>query len=117
MTARSILSWPGFMQTLLSQARLTARLMREPRVSAWTKAMLVGAGAYLVSPLDFIPDVLPVLGQVDDLAIVLIALRTFIGLCPESAVTYHKAALEQRQPYAPMAASDVVIDAEWRREK
>jgi uncharacterized membrane protein YkvA (DUF1232 family) len=116
MTVRSLLSWPGILQTFASQARLAIRLMREPRVSTWTKAMLVGAGLYLVSPLDFVPDVLPVLGQVDDLAIVLVALRTFIGLCPESAVTHHRAALERRQPYSPMTASDVVIDAEWRRE-
>jgi uncharacterized membrane protein YkvA (DUF1232 family) len=79
--------------------------------------MLVGAGVYLVSPLDFVPDVLPMLGQVDDLAVVLIALRTFIGLCPESAVTHHRLALEQREPYSPMTAADVIIDAEWRREK
>ena len=117
MAVRSLLSWPGFLQTLLSQARLAVRLIREPRVSMLTKSMLIGAGLYLVSPLDFVPDVLPVLGQVDDLAIVLIALRTFVGLCPESAVTYHRTALEQRQPYSPMTASDVVIDAEWRREK
>jgi uncharacterized membrane protein YkvA (DUF1232 family) len=117
MAVRSLLSWPGLLQTLLSQARLAARLMREPRVSMLTKAMLVGAGAYLISPLDFVPDVLPVLGQLDDLAVVLIALRTFIGLCPESAVAHHRTAIERRVPYSPMTASDVVIDAEWRREK
>jgi uncharacterized membrane protein YkvA (DUF1232 family) len=117
MAVRSLLSWPGLLQTLLSQARLAARLVREPRVSMLTKALLVGAGLYLVSPLDFLPDVMPLLGQVDDLAIVLIALRTFIHLCPASAVTHHRTALEQGQPYSPMAGADDFIEAEWKREK
>src|SRR5215831_10516815 len=45
--------------------RLYWRLLRDGRVSIWPKAMLLAAAAYVVLPFDFIPDVVPLLGEVD----------------------------------------------------
>jgi len=101
---------------LLAQARLAVRLLREPRVPALTKAVPVAAGLYLISPLDFVPDVLPFLGQIDDLALALIALRVFVHLCPEPTVVHHRQAITQGHPCSPMSATEDVIDAQWRRE-
>ena len=47
--------------------KLLYRLFKDSRVPKAEKALLVGAIVYIVSPLDFIPDVIPFIGQVDDL--------------------------------------------------
>jgi uncharacterized membrane protein YkvA (DUF1232 family) len=113
---RSLMSWPGLLRTLFSNARLAWRLLREPRVPIWAKAVPVAALVYLVSPLDFIPDVMPFVGEVDDLAVVLIALQAFLSICPSRAVLFHREALAQGQRFTPMPATGEVIEAEWRRE-
>jgi uncharacterized membrane protein YkvA (DUF1232 family) len=118
MVAR-VTSWlwrPASLRVLFSQMRLVSRLLREPRVSVLAKAVPLLAGLYLISPLDFVPDLVPLLGQVDDLALILLALTVFLRLCPPVAVAFHRGAIAEGRPYAPMAPVDDVIDAEWRRE-
>jgi uncharacterized membrane protein YkvA (DUF1232 family) len=68
----SWLSWPSLVRTLVSHLRLTVRLLREPGVPLLTKAFPILAALYVISPLDFVPDFLPVLGQIDDLGVILI---------------------------------------------
>ena len=118
MAARvnSWLSLPGLLRTLLTQVRLAVRLLREPRVPRLVKALPILALLYVVSPLDFIPDVIPVLGQLDDLGVFLVSLEVFLGLCPPGAVTFHRAAIAGGRPYTPMAPADDIIEAEWRHE-
>ena len=112
-------SWlwrPRLLMTLFSHARLALRLLREPTVPAFAKAVPLFAGLYLVSPLDIVPDIFPLLGQVDDLTLVVAALAAFVKLCPSAPVAFHRTALAEGRPYSPMSAADTVIDAEWRRE-
>ena len=116
MATRSLTTWPGLVRSFLSYGRLALRLLREPNVPIWTKALPIAAAVYLVSPLDVIPDVLPLVGQIDDAAIALIALRLFVYLCPLPAVTFHRDAIAQGRPFSPMPLDGKVIDAEWRRE-
>lgn len=107
---------PKLLWTLCSHVRLASRLLREPRVPHRAKAVPLLALLYLVSPLDLIPDALLVLGQVDDLSLLLAAFGAFSRLCPAAAVAFHRAAIAEGRPYTPMAPADDVIDAEWRRE-
>jgi uncharacterized membrane protein YkvA (DUF1232 family) len=107
---------PGFLLTLLSRARLAARLLREPAVPWAPKAVPLLAAFYLVFPLDAVPDLLPVLGQLDDLGIALLALEVFLRLCPAAAVAFHRAALAAGRRYGPMPPTADVIDAEWRHQ-
>ncbi len=110
----SWLSRPSLLRTLITRARLTVRLLREPRVPLVLKAVPVLAVCYIVFPLDVVPDVLPVLGELDDLGVLVIAVEAFLLLCPAAATEFHRAALAQGSRYCPMPLSGEVIDAEFR---
>ena len=49
-------------------------VMQKPDVPAATKAVIMGALGYLIAPLDFLPDLMPVLGYTDDLGAITFAL-------------------------------------------
>jgi len=111
----SWLTRPRTLATIWTEARLALRLVREPVVPAFTKLLLVVPAAYLLSPLDLLPDLVPGLGQLDDLAVVLLALKAFVTLCPPNGVAFHRRALQNGRPFSPMPPEEVVIDAEWKR--
>jgi uncharacterized membrane protein YkvA (DUF1232 family) len=75
--------------------RLVWALLRDGRVPAPQKLILVGIGAYLFFPIDLIPDFVPVLGQLDDLAVVLLGLDLFIRSAPVAIVEEHLAKISQ----------------------
>lgn len=69
--------------------KLLWRLARDPRVPARTKATLFLLGGYLASPIDLIPDALPGIGQLDDIAIVAFVLDQMLNRVPEEIVREH----------------------------
>ena len=75
----------------IDQIRLTWALLRDPRVPLWAKAIPVLGIIYVLSPLDFIPDVIVGLGQLDDLAIVIAGMRLFAAVVPADIVEQHRA--------------------------
>jgi uncharacterized membrane protein YkvA (DUF1232 family) len=54
------------------------RLLADPRVSRRRKLMLVGLIGYLAFPFDLVPDFIPVAGQLDDVIVVGLVLRSFV---------------------------------------
>lgn len=78
---------------LPNYARLSAALVRDPRIPAGSKAMLVAGGAYLVSPIDLVPGFIPVAGQLDDLYVVLTGLRQAIRTSPPDVIEEHFASV------------------------
>jgi uncharacterized membrane protein YkvA (DUF1232 family) len=64
--------------------KLAWRLGKDPMLSKARRATVVAAAGYLVSPIDLVPGFVPVLGQLDDLAFALAALRLALdGLHPD----------------------------------
>ena len=61
-------------------------LFRDARVSLPLKAGLLGVLAYVASPIDIIPDFIPVIGMVDDLVLLLAGLDMFVRLAPPEVV-------------------------------
>lgn len=79
-----------FLTHLPNFIRLYWRLFMDKRVSLLPKAIVVAAIAYVVSPFDLIPDIaIPFIGSIDDVAIVALALRAFVPLCPRHVVEEH----------------------------
>jgi len=90
----ALLVW---LQDVARQARLAWRLICDQRVPMWTKLVPSAALVYVISPVDFIPAaVMPGLGQLDDLAVLLIGVKLFIELAPPEVVREHLLALGAR---------------------
>jgi uncharacterized membrane protein YkvA (DUF1232 family) len=83
------LGWAAFVP-LASRApdygRLLWALVRDERIPAVSKAILVGAAAYTVLPVDLIPDALPVLGRIDDVVLVILAVDLFLETIPRGVL-------------------------------
>lgn len=85
-------------------AKLAYCLLRDERVPAAPKAALLGALGVVVSPLD-LPAWIPVLGELDILALSILAVKVFVDACPDELVAEHEAALKR---------GDSVFDEDWR---
>ena len=101
----------GVLQEFIKQAKLVGRLIADPRVNALLKLIPIASIIYLVSPVDLIPGaVVPLLGALDDAAVVWIGTTLFIELCPQDVVQEHKDALN----LVNSSDSGEIIDAETR---
>lgn len=89
-----------------SFAKLYWRLFRDRRVSLLPKALLVLVGIYLLSPLDVIPEFLPVVGAMDDLAVGATGLWLFVRLCPPPVVREHVTTIAAETRSLGAAAGD-----------
>lgn len=68
-------------------------VLQKPEVPAKDKALIMGALGYLISPLDFIPDLTPVLGYSDDLVAITFALLKVQGYIDDEVKAEAKALL------------------------
>ncbi|MDB5049038.1 MAG: hypothetical protein JWO30_2109 [Fibrobacteres bacterium] len=64
-------------------------LSKDPRIPSRDKAVLAGMLALVVSPFDIIPDFIPVLGQLDDLMILLLMLDYACNRVPDEVLREH----------------------------
>jgi uncharacterized membrane protein YkvA (DUF1232 family) len=82
---RRLLGWAAFLP-LASRApvygRLFWELVRDERTPAGRKALLAGALGYLVLGRDLVPDDLPIIGGIDDLVVVILAVDLFLDGVP-----------------------------------
>jgi uncharacterized membrane protein YkvA (DUF1232 family) len=85
-------------------AKLAYCLLRDPRVPVAPKAALVAALALIVSPVD-VPAWIPVVGELDALALGVLAVKVFIEACPEPLVQEHRAAIKRK---------DSIVDRDLR---
>jgi uncharacterized membrane protein YkvA (DUF1232 family) len=79
----------GLLMFLPNFVMLLGRLLKDSRVPLAEKALFAAAIVYVISPLDFIPDVFPFIGQVDDLYVVALSLLRLINRTDVSIVRQH----------------------------
>jgi uncharacterized membrane protein YkvA (DUF1232 family) len=85
-------------RVLTRDGRLAWRLMRDPRTPLKAKLYLAAAGVYLVSPVNLVTEWVPILGQLDDIAVLTLAFEMFFRNIPPWLKAEHEAALGRRPP-------------------
>jgi uncharacterized membrane protein YkvA (DUF1232 family) len=80
----------GVLRDFVMRLKLITRLMGDNRVNFFLKILPLASVAYLFWPIDLIPGVvLPVIGVLDDAAILWIGTSLFVELCPTDVVKEH----------------------------
>lgn len=99
----------GALFEMWTEIQLAWRLFRDDQVPMLLKAVPLLGLIYVISPVDFLPDVIPVLGQMDDLAVIAFAVKTFVDLAPQNRVAFHRAELGHTK-----TDDDKTIDGSYR---
>jgi uncharacterized membrane protein YkvA (DUF1232 family) len=101
---------PSVIFEIWRSMQLVWRLMADPRVPLLPKMIVPLVALYVLSPLDVVPDVLLVLGQLDDIALLFFGTKMFINLCPPDVVMEHRRALGGGTEFT----SDEYVDGTYR---
>ena len=107
----------GVLTEILHNAQLAWHLLLDRRVGLLLKLIIPGLMlGYLIFPVDLLPDFIPALGQLDDLAILALGIKIFIELCPKGIVREYRgewAGTPSAGPAEPTDNGDT-IDADYR---
>jgi uncharacterized membrane protein YkvA (DUF1232 family) len=84
---------------------------RDPRVAWYAKALSIAVAGYALSPIDLIPDIIPLLGYLDDLILVPAGILLVIRLIPPDIMAEHRKRASQagRPPLSRMAAPVIFL--------
>ena len=109
---------PRLLPKIIGFARLVWRLTFDKRVSIFLRALVPLAIVYAISPLDIIPDRVPILGRFDDLIILGLATLFLTKLAPPAIVDEHMGRVppsdrpEDKDPSKVVDGSSRLIDDE-----
>jgi len=107
----------GVLTEIMRNAQLAWHLLIDRRVGLLLKLIIPGLMlGYLIFPVDLVPDFIPVLGQLDDLAILALGIKIFIELSPKDIVREYRGEWAGTPPVGPTEPTDNVetLDAEYR---
>jgi len=86
---------------------------RDPRTPWYVKLLVAGIVAYALSPIDLIPDFVPVLGYLDDLILIPIGIALAIKLIPDSVLaecrTRAQETMQNEKPASRVAGAVIII--------
>ena len=111
---------PGFWREMWQQLRLVFYLLRDPEVPFYLKLLPFTAVLYALFPFDLLPDLAPIIGQLDDITALLVGSKIFIELAPPEVVARHMRKIREQDGFIPPAfetssddlAEAIVIDTE-----
>ncbi len=86
---------------------------RDPRVPWYAKAVALAVAAYALSPIDLIPDFIPVIGYLDDLIIVPLGILLAVRLIPAEILAEHRFAASEAAERPASRTAAMVIVAIW----
>ncbi len=97
---------PGFWREMWQHSRLVLRLMRDREVPFYLKILPVAGLGYALFPFDLLPDLVPVVGQLDDVTALLVSSKLFIELAPPSVVARHLQSIRESDGYVAFVPQD-----------
>jgi uncharacterized membrane protein YkvA (DUF1232 family) len=86
---------------------------RDPRMPWIVKFLAIAVAGYALSPIDLIPDFVPVLGYLDDLIIVPLGIWLVIALIPEDVMHEYRAMASAAAQRPVSKAAAIIIVALW----
>jgi uncharacterized membrane protein YkvA (DUF1232 family) len=86
---------------------------RDPRTPWAARLIAMAVAAYALSPIDLIPDFVPVLGYLDDLILVPLGLWLAVRLIPPTLLAEHRVTAEAAAGRPASRAAVVIIVAVW----
>ena len=99
--------------------RLFTGLLRDPRVQLVDKVLVGAAIAYIVMPIDWVPDFIPFLGEVDDVYLLVLALQRLVSNAGRSVLLDHwkgqRAALAELDLHRALSAAAFFLPRRIRR--
>ena len=106
--ARQLRQWA---LSIRRDAHALALAARDPRTPWYAKALALCIAGYALSPIDLIPDFIPVLGYLDDVIIVPLGILAVVKLIPPEVIAEHRqrAALAAERPVSRTAAAVVIL--------
>lgn len=106
-------AWRERAHALKSQALTVWFAARDPALPLGLRLLALAIAAYAFSPIDLIPDVIPVLGLLDDLVLLPLGIALLVRLTPPQVMARARAqaTVAAAQPVSRMAA--VVVVAVW----
>jgi uncharacterized membrane protein YkvA (DUF1232 family) len=86
---------------------------RDPRVPWYAKALALCVAGYALSPIDLIPDFVPVLGYLDDVILVPLGIWAVVKLIPQEIMAEHRALAAAAQDRPVSRTSGLAIILIW----
>jgi uncharacterized membrane protein YkvA (DUF1232 family) len=98
-------------RTIKRDAHAVYLAARDPRVPWYAKALAFFVACYALSPIDLIPDFIPVVGYLDDLIIVPLGIMLVVSMMPDDVMAEHRATATSAgdRPVSRIGAAAVVI--------
>ena len=103
----------GWARAVRRDAHALYLAARDPRVPWYAKALALAIAAYALSPIDLIPDFIPVIGYLDDLVLIPLGLLMVVKLIPRGVMEEHRARAEAAQDRPASCAAAAVIVGIW----
>jgi uncharacterized membrane protein YkvA (DUF1232 family) len=86
---------------------------RDPRVPWYAKVLAIAVAAYALSPIDLIPDFIPVVGYLDDLIIVPLGIWLVVRLIPEEIMVEYRAIADHAGQRPVSRAGMIAVIVLW----
>lgn len=104
---------PSLARRIRIEAHAVWLAVRDPRTPWYARALGVVIAAYALSPIDLIPDFIPVLGLVDDAVLIPAGVWLFEKMVPRAILAEHRATAERAAARPVSIAGIAIIIAIW----